>query len=474
MTAVVRLNKKIYDRKRFVDGGFRHYDLYFPDGTCPSEPILMKWLEIAEAEPGALAVHCKAGLGRTGILICSFLMKHYKFTAEEVIGYIRICRPGSVIGPQQNFICDIQAKMWHLGEAYRQQRGQRELGFWPQDLGLSGKSALTDPPPTPPHIAAAARGSSRQSNSRQSAASDLQPDISLLGYRMQGSLAISAQMGSLSSPGSRGGARPSPISVYPNHSNRSTTPMRYGSNGASSSVISAVHATSIHSQMINSESYGSQSSTPSSTPPHSPVYNPNQGFGAPRPLSQANSAVMRSTPSLNTSLTRSSSNNAGHDRSSGSHAGSTPMGQLTSPMLGGVAALRATLHTDTLRAADRPRMTPPGSHQIERPTQSAILDGPLIRAGASRGGSGPLSGAGSPLHAPPGPGGRAGHSQGGIARTLAPNGQPRKVPMQLLPQYHASMASNGNRPPSQVTSLYAASDANAKIRAPARTYGGKP
>ena len=69
---------QVYDRRRFTDGGFRHYDLYFPDGSCPSEAILLKWLEIAESEPGGLAIHCKAGLGRTGILICAYLMKHYR------------------------------------------------------------------------------------------------------------------------------------------------------------------------------------------------------------------------------------------------------------------------------------------------------------------------------------------------------------------------------------------------------------
>jgi len=31
-------------------------------------------------------------------------MKHHKFTTAEVIAWLRICRPGSVIGPQQNYL----------------------------------------------------------------------------------------------------------------------------------------------------------------------------------------------------------------------------------------------------------------------------------------------------------------------------------------------------------------------------------
>ena len=73
-----------YDKRFFTKAGFKFYDLYFPDGTCPPENILQTFLDIAESEPGALAVHCKAGLGRTGTLMCCFMMKHYGFTAEEV------------------------------------------------------------------------------------------------------------------------------------------------------------------------------------------------------------------------------------------------------------------------------------------------------------------------------------------------------------------------------------------------------
>ncbi|KAJ8270102.1 hypothetical protein GJAV_G00110340 [Gymnothorax javanicus] len=143
ITTVVRLNKKTYDAKRFTDGGFQHFHLFFEDGGTPSDVITRRFLHVCETAAGAVAVHCKAGLGRTGTLIGCYLMKNYRFTAAEAIAWIRICRPGSIVGHQQNFLEEKQAWLWIQGDVQRlrlkqfAERGVSHISSGVGELSLS-------------------------------------------------------------------------------------------------------------------------------------------------------------------------------------------------------------------------------------------------------------------------------------------------------------------------------------------------
>ena len=92
--AVLRCNAPAYDRKGFESAGIAVVDLCCEDGAPPPIDVMSKFLAVVERLPGAVAVHCGSGRGRSGALAGLYLMKHHGFTAREAVGWLQIVRPG--------------------------------------------------------------------------------------------------------------------------------------------------------------------------------------------------------------------------------------------------------------------------------------------------------------------------------------------------------------------------------------------
>ncbi|KAI1083257.1 phosphatases II [Whalleya microplaca] len=138
---VVRLNSPLYSPAYFEALGIQHLDMIFEDGTCPPLSTVRKFIKLAHetitVKKKGIAVHCKAGLGRTGCLIGAYLIYRHGFTANEIISFMRFMRPGMVVGPQQHWLHINQGifREWWIEE--RVERRLRE------------KFAANPPPSTP-------------------------------------------------------------------------------------------------------------------------------------------------------------------------------------------------------------------------------------------------------------------------------------------------------------------------------------
>ncbi|KAJ5887891.1 Tyrosine-protein phosphatase cdcA [Penicillium taxi] len=127
---VVRLNSELYSPSYFTAMGIQHIDMIFEDGTCPPLQLVRKFIKLAHdmitIKNKGIAVHCKAGLGRTGCLIGAYLIYRYGFTANEVISFMRFMRPGMVVGPQQHWLHLNQGSFreWWFEDSMREKLAQ--------------------------------------------------------------------------------------------------------------------------------------------------------------------------------------------------------------------------------------------------------------------------------------------------------------------------------------------------------------
>ncbi|GAB0133660.1 hypothetical protein EsDP_00002061 [Epichloe bromicola] len=139
---VVRLNSHLYSPSYFEALGIQHLDMIFDDGTCPPLATVRKFIRLAHetitVKKKGIAVHCKAGLGRTGCLIGAYLIYRHGFTADEVISFMRFMRPGMVVGPQQHWL---HLNQGTFREWWVEERVERRL---------RKEMAAANPPPSTP------------------------------------------------------------------------------------------------------------------------------------------------------------------------------------------------------------------------------------------------------------------------------------------------------------------------------------
>ncbi|GMK58742.1 hypothetical protein CspeluHIS016_0601840 [Cutaneotrichosporon spelunceum] len=169
---VVRLNDELYNRRHFAQDGIKHVDMYFDDGTNPTDEIVKEFIQLADetfAKGKKVAVHCKAGLGRTGVLIGAYFIYKFQFTASEAIGFMRVVRPGMVVGPQQRYMQLNQMKWagWAAADSIKSPQAVESLPSPPTERNILSDVDQVDDPMA--HLATPTRGGSQCSKAGDAA-----------------------------------------------------------------------------------------------------------------------------------------------------------------------------------------------------------------------------------------------------------------------------------------------------------------
>lgn len=150
---VVRLNSELYSPSYFTALGIEHVDMIFDDGTYPALGMVRKFIKLAHEmitrQKKNIAVHCKAGLGRTGCLIGAYLIYRYGFTANDLIAFMRFMRPGMVVGPQQHWLHLNQGtfRQWWWEDSYKEKLAL----LMPTTPTRSARRPMASQTATPPH-----------------------------------------------------------------------------------------------------------------------------------------------------------------------------------------------------------------------------------------------------------------------------------------------------------------------------------
>jgi atypical dual specificity phosphatase len=98
VNVVVNLHERAHDPARLASLGLTEIHLPVPDFTAPTPDQLMRGVQaikLALRDGNRVAVHCAAGLGRTGTLLACYLVS-LGMEPDVAMARVRANRPGSV------------------------------------------------------------------------------------------------------------------------------------------------------------------------------------------------------------------------------------------------------------------------------------------------------------------------------------------------------------------------------------------
>ena len=118
VSTIVRLNRPQYDAAAFVSRGFDHMDLDFEGGSTPPPLAAARFFRAVDGAPGLVAIHGRESLGRAGTLAALHLMRSHGFGAREAMAWLRVMRPGAVLGEQQHYLVHVERTFKYVLAAF--------------------------------------------------------------------------------------------------------------------------------------------------------------------------------------------------------------------------------------------------------------------------------------------------------------------------------------------------------------------